>query len=351
MRRLLALVLLPILLLSVSLSPAPAAVQAPAFRALLFTETADYVHDSIPAGITMVQQLATTGNFEVVQSASSSSFTDANLATFDVVIMLQNSGMVWDNDAQRQAMQRYVGNGGGIVAVHNTTDMNVEAQFPWWDQLIQGGAHMTAHSSIVQGTAKVADRVHPSTAGLPERWTRTEEWYNFDKNLRGDVHVLVTADETTYDAGGSKMGHDHPISWCRNAEGGRVWATAMGHQAASYTENAFRQHVLGGIRWAAGDAEGDCGGTVWNRFQKVTLDSAPDQPMQLDVTADGHVYYITRTGKLMAIHEGGAIVTAGTLDVYTGGEDGLIGMVLDPNFATNHWIYLNYSPADGPAAN
>ncbi|MGW1948918.1 hypothetical protein ACWCRC_31925, partial [Streptomyces sp. NPDC001940] len=31
-----------------------------------------------------------------------------------------------------------------------------------------------------QGTAKVADRVHPSTKGLPERWERPEEWYNFD---------------------------------------------------------------------------------------------------------------------------------------------------------------------------
>ncbi|MCG5214833.1 ThuA domain-containing protein [Streptosporangium soli] len=353
MRRLIALVLLPILLLAAGLSQAQAAATraAPAFRALLFTETAGYVHDSIPAGITMVQSLAAANNFEVVQSANSSSFTDANLATFDVVIMLQNSGMVWDNDAQRQAMQRYVNGGGGIVAVHNTTDMNIEADFPWWDQLIQGGAHMTAHSSIVQGTAKVADRKHPSTAGLPERWTRSEEWYNFDKNLRGDVHVLVTADETTYDAGPSKMGADHPISWCRDAEGGRVWATAMGHQASSYTETNFRNHVLGGVRWAAGDAQGDCGGTVWNRFQKVTLDSAPDQPMQLDVAADGHVYYITRTGKLMAIHEDGEIVTTGTLNVYTGGEDGLIGMVLDPGFATNHWVYLNYSPAGGQSIN
>ncbi|MDP9865314.1 MULTISPECIES: ThuA domain-containing protein [Streptosporangium] len=351
MRRPFIALLVPILLLLSAGTAHARAVQAPAFRALLFTETAGYVHDSIPAGTTMVQQLASADNFEVVQSADSAVFNDAALATYDVVIMLQNSGMVWDNDAQRQAVQKYVNNGGGIVAIHNTTDMNVEAQFPWWDQLILGGAHMTAHSSILQGTAKVADRVHPSTAGLPERWTRTEEWYNFDKNLRGDVHVLVTADETTYDAGPSKMGADHPISWCRSAEGGRVWATGMGHQIASYSEPQFRQHVLGGIKWAAGNVQGDCGGTVWNRFQKVTLDSAPDQPMQLDIAADGHVYYITRTGKLVAIHEDGEIVVTGTLNVYTGGEDGLIGMVLDPGFATNHWVYLNYSPAGSAAVN
>ncbi|MFF5115152.1 ThuA domain-containing protein [Streptosporangium sp. NPDC000509] len=358
MRRQLTALMVPILLLlsvvsGVSMASANAgAAKAAAFRVLLFTETADYVHASIPSGITMVQQLAAANDFEVVQSANSSVFSDAGLAGFNAIIMLQNSGMVWDNDAQRQAMQRYVNNGGGIVAIHNTTDMNIEAQFPWWDQLIMGGAHMTAHSATVQGTAKVLDKKHPSTVGLPDRWTRTEEWYNFSKNMRGDVHVLVAADESTYDAGGNKMGPDHPISWCRNAEGGRVWATAMGHESASYNEANFRQHVLGGVKWAAGNAAGDCGGTVWNRYQKVTLDSAPDQPMGLDVAPNGDVYYIARSGKLMLIRKSnGQIVTVGTLSVYTGGEDGLIGLALDPNFATNRWVYLNYSPTGSAAIN
>lgn len=157
---------------------------------------------------------------------------------------------------------------------------------------------MTAHSSILQGTAKVADDAHPSTKGLPDRWARTEEWYNFDRNMRGSVHVLVTADETTYDAGPNKMGADHPISWCHNPEGARVWATAMGHNASSYSEPLFRQHLLGAVQWAAGAAAGDCGGTVASRFQKVTLDGAPDQPMELDVAADGRVFYISRSGKV-----------------------------------------------------
>ncbi|HEY1176792.1 MAG TPA: ThuA domain-containing protein, partial [Phytomonospora sp.] len=228
---------------------------------------------------------------------------------------------------------------------------NIEAQFPWWDQILMGGAHMTAHSSILQGTAKVADKAHPSTRDLPDRWVRTEEWYNFDRNFRGDAHVLVTADETTYDAGPSKMGHDHPISWCRNAEGGKVWATAMGHEVSSYTEDGFRKHVLGGIKWAAGNEAGDCGGTVANRFQKVTLDGAPDQPMALDVAPDGKGDYISRSGSVHVIHDHNGVPethTAAVLDVYDGGEDGGIGIALDPAFATNRWLYVSYSPA-GPA--
>ncbi|WP_256102801.1 ThuA domain-containing protein [Streptomyces sp. Ncost-T10-10d] len=337
------------LLLALTVLPATAATtgKAPAFRALLFTRAVGYVHASIPAGIQMFKEEAAAGNFELVETADPAVFDDALLKDFDVIVMLQNSGMVWDTDAQREAMQTYVRNGGGVVAIHNTLDMGIEDSFPWWDEAINGGVHMPAHSpGVLQGTAKVADRVHPSTAGLPERWQRPEEWYNFDKNPRGDVHVLVTADETTYNPGGSAMGADHPISWCRNTEGGRVWATAMGHDTASYSEAAFRTHVIGGVKWAAGNKPGDCGGTVWSGYEKVTLDDNTADPMELDVAKDGRVFYIQRSGEVNiydpATH---ATTTAGKLDVYTGGEDGLVGMELDPDFKKNHWIYLYYAPA------
>jgi cytochrome c len=165
------------LLLAVTALPATAAAeQAPAFRALLFTRAVGYVHASIPAGIQMFKEEAAENNFEVVQSADPTVFDDAKLKEFDVIVMLQNSGMVWDTDAQREAMQKYVRGGGGVVAIHNTLDMGVEEQFPWWDDAINGGAHMPAHSpGVLRGTAKVADRVHPSTSGLPERWERPEE--------------------------------------------------------------------------------------------------------------------------------------------------------------------------------
>ncbi|MEH1167415.1 ThuA domain-containing protein [Micromonospora sp. CPCC 205539] len=345
-RRHLVLGALCTLLLSLLVGPANPATAAAPFRALLFSETAGYRHDSIPDGIAMFNDLAAQNGFTVVHSEDSAVFTAANLATFDVVVMFQTSGMVWDNDAQRQALQSYVAGGGGIAAIHNATDMGIESAFGWWDDLVNAGAHMPEHSpGVLAGTAHVADKVHPSTTGLPDRWQRSEEWYNFDKNPRGDVHVLVTADESTYNPGGSAMGADHPISWCRNVGASRVWTTAMGHAKASYTEAFFRQHVLGGVQWAAGVAAGDCGGTVWGNFEKVSLDQNTADPMALDVAADGRVFYAQRAGQLKIFKPAtSGTVTAGTLPVYTGGEDGLVGLALDPNFATNGWIYLYHSP-------
>lgn len=54
------------------------------------------------------------------------------------------------------------------------------------------------------------------------------------------------------------MGADHPISWCHFYDGGRSWYTALGHTSESYSEPIFLQHLLGGIRFAAGFPESDC---------------------------------------------------------------------------------------------
>src|SRR5262249_43490825 len=107
---------------------------------------------------------------------------------------------------------------------------------------------------------KVEDRTHPSTEALPERWERTDEWYNFASNPRVRVHVLATLDETTYSGGA--MGADHPIAWCQMYDGGRAWYTAGGHTQESYTETLFRQHLLGGIQFASGIKNANCGNST-----------------------------------------------------------------------------------------
>src|SRR3954453_3311222 len=81
-------------------------------------------------------------------------------------------------------------------------------------------------------------------------------------------------------------------------------------------------------------------------FQKVTLDSNTSNPMELDVAPDGRVFYIERDGRVQIIKPTtGTTVPAATLSVFSGNEDGLLGMRLDPAFATNKWIYLYYSPS------
>ncbi|WP_206319364.1 PQQ-dependent sugar dehydrogenase [Actinacidiphila epipremni] len=80
-------------------------------------------------------------------------------------------------------------------------------------------------------------------------------------------------------------------------------------------------------------------------FQKVLLNNSGGNPLQLDIAADGRVFFIDMLGDVRIINTGGTTVTAGHLDVFTANESGLLAMALDPAFTTDHWLYVYYSPS------
>ncbi|MEN3614394.1 ThuA domain-containing protein [Plantactinospora sp. ZYX-F-223] len=328
-----------LVLVGVAVTP-PVASAAPAFTVLVFSKTAGFRHGSIGPGIAAIQQLGAANNFAVEATEDAGAFTDANLARFDAVVWLSTTGDVLDS-VQQGAFQRYIQAGGGYVGVHAASD--TEYDWPWYGGLV--GAYFASHPAPQPATLKVADRVHPSTRTLPLRWNRTDEWYNFRANPRGKVHVLATLDETTYTGGGN--GHDHPIAWCHNYDGGRSWYTGGGHTDESFAEPLFRTHLLGGLRSAAGVEPGVCGGTVESSFQQVTLAKGVaevGEPMSLTVLPDRGVLHTARDGTIRHTDAVGNTKVAGRLAVYTSDEEGLQGIKADPNFATNRWVYLFYAP-------
>ncbi len=221
------------------------------FSALIFSKTTGYRHDSIPNGIAAINDLGGANGFAVDATEDSSLFTDDNLARYQVVIFLCTTGTVLEDD-QKAAFQRYIESGNGYVGIHSATD--TEYGWPWYGQLV--GAYFRSHPSIQPASIQIEDVDHASTSSLPQPWNRTDEWYNFQTNPRGTVHVLMTMDESSYSGG--DMG-DHPIAWCHDVDGGgRSWYTALGHTWESYDEPLFRQHLLGGIMTAAGAVPADC---------------------------------------------------------------------------------------------
>src|SRR5688572_28082597 len=94
---------------------------APDFAVLVFSKPAGFRHDSIPAGIAAIQQLATQNNFTVETTEDAAQFTTANLARFKVVIWLSTTGDVL-NATQQTAFESYIRSGGGYVGVHAAAD-------------------------------------------------------------------------------------------------------------------------------------------------------------------------------------------------------------------------------------
>src|SRR4051812_4686533 len=76
--------------------PAKAMTQADAaagaFRALVFSKTTGFRHDSIPDGIAAIEKLGAQNGFAVDATEDSAAFTDENLARYQVVIWLSATG-------------------------------------------------------------------------------------------------------------------------------------------------------------------------------------------------------------------------------------------------------------------
>jgi cytochrome c len=316
-------------------------------KVLVFSKTAGFRHDSIPTGVAAIKALGAEHGFAVDATEDAAAFTEQNLAGYAAVVWLSTTGDVL-NDAQQTAFEHYVDGGGGYAGVHAASD--TEYDWPWYGELV--GAYFKSHPQIQQATVDVAGHDHPSTAQLPDTWTRTDEWYNYRTNPRADVKVLATLDETSYDPGADAMG-DHPIMWCHPQAQGRSWYTGGGHTIQSYSEPEFLNHLAGGIRYAAGIEQADCapdtdpGAPVDEDFDQITLaKGAPStgEPIAMAVLPDRGVVHTSRDGRVFLTTPDAQTKLAGTIPVYSHDEDGLQGVAIDKDFATNRWLYLYYAP-------
>jgi type 1 glutamine amidotransferase len=238
------------LLVVVLIAAAFAASTAPAAkpRVLVFSKTAGFRHDSIPAAIEAVRTLGARNGFDVDATEDEAVFTKARLARYGAVVFLLTTGDVLD-DAEQAAFQAYFRSGGGFVGVHSAAD--TERDWPWYGRLV--GAWSSGHPEIQAATIDVVSPRDTSTMHLPVRWARTDEWYGFLSNpRRNGVRVLLTLDESTYQPRSWAMGTDHPIAWKHEFDGGRAWYTQGGHTVESYAEPLFVRHLLGGISYALG---------------------------------------------------------------------------------------------------
>ncbi|GAB3860744.1 hypothetical protein GCM10027610_102170 [Dactylosporangium cerinum] len=250
LRRVLGVATVTAALLALAHAPQSQAADA-AYDVLVFSKTAGFRHDAIPAGIQAIRDLGAANNFTVTATEDAGAFTTGNLAQYETVVFLNTTGDVL-NDTQQTAFESYIRGGGGYVGVHAAAD--TEYGWPFYGSLV--GAYFASHPAIQQVNVRVENRAHAATAHLPQVWTRTDELYNYQTNPRSTARVLANLDESSYSGG--TMGADHPITWCKTVDSGRSFYTGLGHTIASYTEANFRNQLLGGIRYAAARTKADC---------------------------------------------------------------------------------------------
>ncbi|NRA76011.1 MAG: ThuA domain-containing protein [Planctomycetes bacterium] len=212
---------------------------------LVYSRTTGFRHGSIGVGKKTLAKLGKKHGFEVEITEDPTVFTEEKLRAHDVVVFLNTTQDVLDAK-QESAFEGWIRSGGGYVGIHSASD--TEYDWTFYGHLM--GAYFSGHPRVQQATIEVKNREHPATAHLPEKWVRTDEWYNF-KKFPQHVDVLAYLDTDSYQ--GSSMKGKHPAAWCHQVDLGRAFYTVGGHTNESFSEPDFIQHLYGAIWWAAGN--------------------------------------------------------------------------------------------------
>ncbi|TDQ09441.1 ThuA domain-containing protein [Pedobacter metabolipauper] len=323
-------------------------------RILVFTKTKGYYHTSIPAGVAAIKKLGKENNFAVDTTRDAGYFVADSLKNYNAVVFLSTTMNVLNAD-QQVAFERYIQSGGGFVGIHAAAD--TEYDWLWYNKLV--GAYFKSHPNnpnVRKATVDVIDTAHGSTKGLPKRWERTDEWYNY-KNIQSDLKVIARLDESTYEGG--ENDENHPIAWYHEFDGGRSFYTGGGHTDESFSEPLFLKHLLGGIKYAIGTnitldplKSYAVKKPEDNRFTKSILSNDLNEPMELAVAPDGRVFFIERAGNFYVYNPASGKTTlvykfpVKAVDKYL---NGLLGMTIDPDFAVNNQLYFFNTASSGNA--
>ena len=180
----------------------------------------------------------------------------------DAVIFANTTGDLPLPD--RDGFIKWIEDGHGFCAMHSGSD--TFHGFPGYLDMLQG--EFAGHGSQVPVDLIAGDVKHPANGGIGATWNLAqEEMYNIKHHDRSQLRALWFLRHNPNDA--AKTGYN-AVSWCRNAGKGRVFYTSLGHREDLWSDDPalkdrknsveiskqYQAHILGGIKWALGLAEG-----------------------------------------------------------------------------------------------
>jgi len=259
------------------------AADVPQRRLLFFTKSSGFEHGVIswkkgqPSfAESELLKLATENNWKIDFSKDGSKFSKEYLSQYDALIFYTTGDLCSKGTdghppmtpAGKEAIFDFVKAGKGFVGVHSASDTfhtdneavkgperyvnHCEKADPYVHFL---GAEFIIHGKQQEAKNIVIDPKFPGFEKVGESFSFNEEWYSL-KDFKDDIHVLTIIDSPKME-GTMYERPPYPNCWARAEGKGRVFYTAMGHREDVWTNPIFRQILVGGIKFATGDAAGD----------------------------------------------------------------------------------------------
>ncbi len=210
------------------------------------------------------KRLTATGRFDVRIEEEPSGLSAQAVAPYDVIVLDYN-GPRWGKTAE-DAVESFVRNGKGLVVVHGASYAFGDLELlgdrhhktglkepPWKEYFEMTGARWslgppkTGHGARHIFEVKFVDREHPIAKGMPASFPVSDELYH-NLVMKDGIHVLATAYDDPAVRG---TGKEEPILWTLRYGKGRVFHTALGHDAAAMYARGFVDTFVRGTEWAA----------------------------------------------------------------------------------------------------
>ncbi len=273
-----------LLVLTLAIISAFPAFAAEKKRVIVCTVTTGFRHSSIPhAEKTLAKLAEESGVYEIVDiaqqpvkgaadgasvedqmKASMAKLDPANLKAkkIDLVIFANTTGDLPLPD--KAGFIKWIEEGGNFAAMHSGSD-TLHGFRPFIDML-QG--EFAGHGAQVPADLVAGDTKHPANAGIGAKWDiKLEEMYLIKSQDRAKTRALWYLNHHPNKADNAGF---FPVSWSRMAGKGRVFYTSLGHREDLWSDDPglkgrvnsveiakqYQAHILGGIKWALGLAEG-----------------------------------------------------------------------------------------------
>ncbi|MFD0764328.1 ThuA domain-containing protein [Mucilaginibacter lutimaris] len=245
-----------LLLCAACISLAARAQKGKAFKVLALYENGGHHVAYSKRAKVWLNQLAAHKGFSIDYIQNTDKIDDAFLKQYQLFIQLDYAPYGWKPKAAA-AFEKYINEGrGGWIGFHHATLLGKFDGYPMWDWFwrFMGGIRWKDYiATFAKGKVNVEDRQHPVMKGIPASFIiRQEEWYTYDKSPRANVHVLASADESSYDPKQTKvtMG-DHPVVWTNDHYKARNVYIFMGHSPNLFNNAAYTRLFTNAIFWAA----------------------------------------------------------------------------------------------------
>lgn len=244
-------------------------------KVLVFTKNGKgFVHDNIPYAAAAFRKMGADHGFSVEVTDDATVFSESRLARYDALVFTSTNNDVFDTDAQKVALMRYIQSGGGFMGVHSA--IGTERKWDWFKWMI--GGTFAWHAKYQTFRIVAADPSHPSLKNVPKVWEREDECY-FSKEMYGGIHPLLLHDaKSLRDVNDSVLvknqgsfGRFYPAAWYQYFDGGYVWFTSLGHHKRDYTDPVFVNHLYQGLHWLVGQTA--------NRNPAKAYATSPDSPV------------------------------------------------------------------------